>query len=83
MNRVLFTGAIENSRIAEAADAFLVELIQSDALTLMLSGIYVYCHRQTVPSATAHVMQTFLLTAEESSVVRFLELAPNTSSRRL
>jgi len=73
----------QTSRIAEAADAFLVELIQSDVLTLMLSGIYVYCHRQTVPAATASIMRTFLLTAAESSVMRFLELAPNTSSRRI
>ncbi len=73
----------ETAPVAEAAEQLLAELLQSDVLTLRLSGVYVYCHRQKVSDATAKLMRTFLLGADESSVMRFLELSPNTPGGRL
>jgi hypothetical protein len=73
----------QTAPMAEAADEFLAELLGGDALTLTLSGVYVYCHRQTSPAAVADAMRAFLRVGEESAVLRFLDLAPNTPSRRL
>jgi hypothetical protein len=73
----------QTAPVAYRADALLVELLQSDALTLILSGIYVYSHRHAVSGELVNFMRTFLLAAEESCVLRFLELAPNVPGRRL
>ncbi len=73
----------QTAPVSEAAETLIVELLQSDTLTLWLSGIYVYCHKQAVSGALADIMRKFLAGAEESCVVRFLELAPNMPRLRL
>jgi hypothetical protein len=69
--------------VVAEADRLLVELLRGESLALKLSGVYVYCHRQAVSEEMACVMREFLAAAEESPVLRFLELAPNTPDARL
>jgi hypothetical protein len=73
----------QTARVLEAADTLLVNLLKSDALSLKSSGVYVYCHRQALAGVPPDVMREFLTGAEEATVVRFLELAPNMPAPRL
>jgi hypothetical protein len=73
----------QTTTVLEVADRLLIELLKSDVLSLKSSGVYVYCHRQAVAGVPADVMREFLIEADESTIVRFLELTPNMPAPRL
>jgi hypothetical protein len=81
--QVLLLSEQETGPVLEEADKALVHLLESESQPFKSSGIYVYCHRQQVSTAAVKAMQKMLAEAEESLVIRFLELAPNISDRRL
>jgi hypothetical protein len=69
--------------IRERGDLALAELLASPRLSAMLSGVYVYCHRQSVSGAVARQMADCLTTAHTAVVRRFLEIATNMPAGRL
>jgi nucleoside phosphorylase/energy-coupling factor transporter ATP-binding protein EcfA2 len=69
--------------VSARADEAVIDLIESAALSSLMSAIYVYCHRREIAPAVEQVMRSRLAQAEEAVQIRFLELAPNVPKHRL
>jgi hypothetical protein len=73
----------ETVSVAKLADQLLEELINSQSLAAVSSGIYVYCHRKRVSETISKTVKETLVISEEASIVRFLTLAPNVPESRM
>jgi hypothetical protein len=69
--------------ISKLADELLNEMINTRSVAAASSGIYIYCHRKQVPETIRTSIRETLANGDESTIVRFITLAPNVSAARM
>ena len=73
----------ETSPVSKLADQLLDELINSNSIAAISSGIYIYCHRKYTSEAIKTSIKEKLTIGDEATIIRFLTLAPNISEARV
>lgn len=68
--------------VSKLTDQSLYELLASQSLASVSSGIYVYCHRKQVQESIRTIVKEKLAGGDEATIIRFITLAPNISGER-
>lgn len=81
--QLLLLAGLETINIRKAADQKLINLLESGLLSVKLSGIYIYCHRERVTPEHEIAVIKNLQSGDSVIVDKYLETIPNIHASRL